>query len=495
MEIALIAPHSPARATLNDLRHLYDTADFASAAAAGWALLRNDPFDTTVLNLLAQAEHRRGNPAAGLVLLQRAVKAEPSNHVLWNDLGNLYYATGATAEAEGAYHHALVCDPRCAEAYSNLAVIYLKRCEYALARQALERALAIRPDYAEALYNLGNALAGLGKFQKALRRYEQAQALNPQHPGTHFNLGITRLVIGDLAGGWPEWEWRWRSTLAPFQRDFVQPAWTGERLDGRRLLLYAEQGIGDSLQFLRYVPMVAARGAEIVLEVQRPLLPLLLGYPGVTELITQGEALPQVDAQCSLMSLGRIFRTTLANIPPSRLDFQDLSSGGPRMAGPLQVGLVWAGNPTHVRDQDRSMPLETFAPLLMLDGVQWFSLQKGVAAEQLAVAPSAFAAIQNVAAGLEDYADTARALQGLDLIITVDTSVAHLAGAMGKPVWVLLPAVPDWRWLLKRRDSPWYPSARLFRQGEPGDWAGVIERAHQELAALLSDHHGIHFVP
>jgi Flp pilus assembly protein TadD len=471
------------RPTLIEIRRLYAAADFAAAAEAGWTLLRSDPYDAEVLNAVALIENARGNSRAGLVLLQRAVKAAPTNHALWNDLGNLYFTAGAMGEAEEAYRNALQFNNRCAEAYSNLAVICLKRCEHAEARALLERALAIRPQYSEALYNLGNALAGLGKFQKALRRYEQARDLNPQHPGTHFNLGITRLVMGDLDGGWPEWEWRWRSTLAPFKRDFAQPAWKGEELNGKRLLLYAEQGIGDTLQFLRYVSMVAVRGAQIVLEVQGSLLPLLQGYPQVAELVARGDELPDFDVQCSLMSLGAVFRTTLSTLPPAVLQFRALEEAPAREAPLLQAGFVWAGNPTHVRDAERSMPLEAFLPLLFVPGVQWFSLQKGNAAAQLTV-DERFASVINLAAAFQDYADTAKALQALDLVITVDTSVAHLAGAMGKAVWILLPAIPDWRWLLKRRDSPWYPTARLFRQQEPGDWAGVIASVQVELESV-----------
>ena len=469
---------------LDQLRSLFAAGDFDAAADAGWALLRDDPFDTAVLNLLALAEQNRGNPAAGVVLLQRAVKAEPASYALWNDLGNLYFTSGATDRAEEAYQRALARNPRCAEACSNLAVLYLKRHEYAAARTVLEQALALRPQYAEALYNLGNALAGMGRFQKALRRYEQAHALNPEHPGTHFNLGITRLVLGDLTGGWPGWEWRWRSTLAPFERRFKQPAWKGEPLQGRRLLLYAEQGIGDTLQFLRFVPMVAERDAKIILEVQKPLVPLLQGYPHVNALVSRGDELPGFDVQCSLMSLGSIFRTTLATIPAAQLAFPALPHADPGEAGPLRVGVVWAGNPTHVRDRDRSMPLGALAPLFEMPAISWFSLQKGIAAEMLAVAP--IEGVTDLAAGFADYADTAQALQQLDLVVSVDTSVAHLAGAMGKAVWILLPAVPDWRWLLKRRDSPWYPSAWLFRQAEPGDWAGVVETVRQELAKLAA---------
>ncbi len=473
--------------TLADVQRHYGVRSFSAAAEAGWQLLRADPQDATVLNLLALAEHRRGNHHAAVVLLERAVKARPKDHVLWNDLGNVYCAAGAMGNAEAAYRAALERNSQCAEAYNNLGVLSLKTHDFATARMDFDRALAISPDYPDALYNLGNALAAMGKFKKALQRYEQAATLRPEHPGTHFNLAITRLVLGDMAGGWPEWEWRWRSTLAPFERDFHKPAWTGAPLCGKRILLYAEQGIGDTLQFLRYVPMVAACGGKIVLEVQEPLVPLLKDHPDTVIVVARGAELPQFDTHCSLMSLAMIFRTTLATIPLPH-SFRGVGPGAELVVSCesshiRRVGMVWGGNPTHERDRDRSLPLSVLAPLLQVPGVKWFSLQKGESAAALAVTP-AFGGVRDLGAAFANFADTAEAVRSLDLIITADTSVAHLAGTMGKPVWILLPAVPDWRWLLRRHSSPWYPSARLFRQDKAGDWAGVVKIVAKELAVF-----------
>ena len=469
---------------LDDLRRLYCLGKYEAAAESGWQLLRMDPHDCRVLNLLALAEHRRGNHQAGVVLLQRAIRSDPDNYVFWNDLGNIFFQQGDREAAVAAYQKALQLNGECAEACSNLGALFYKEGDLPSARCLLEKALAIRPHYPDALYNLGNVLAASGKYQKAASRYEQAVRLRPEHGSSHFNLGITRLLLGDMQQGWPEWEWRWRSTQAAFQRHFSQPVWTGERLEGRRILLYAEQGIGDTLQFLRYVQLVAARGGQVILEVQAPLVTLLQHHPLVYAVVAHGEALPDFDVQCSLMSLGAIFKTTISTIPP--IDHYLHSPVRDSSGKPLHVGLVWAGNPSHERDRERSIPLETLSSFLAVDGIAWHSLQHGTAAVQLAElgSQSCFRNVRNLGSSFRTFAHTKQAIDGLDLVITIDTSVAHLAGSMGKPVWIMLPCHPDWRWLLKRHDSPWYPSARLFRQPLPGDWTPVVTAIKTELAKM-----------
>jgi Flp pilus assembly protein TadD len=479
----------------------YHAGCFGKAALLGWELVKQDPREPAWLKLLALAEHRQGNQAAAIVLLKRAIKAEPDGVAQWNDLGNVYSAVGENQLAEEAYRKALSFAPDCAEAYNNLGVLAGEREDYAEARRFYEKALTLRPRYAEAVYNLGIALAAMGKYQKAVHRYEQTLVLNPNHPRARFNLSLTRLLLGDLPGGWKEWESRWLTPqLAPALRKFPQPAWNGEALSGKRILLYAEQGLGDTLQFIRYVPMVAAKGASIVLEVQTPLLPLFRplldswtkGDNHAVEtgiILAAGDELPSFDTHCSLMSLPAIFNTTLSTIP-SVAGFLQCERTFVRDKAPgLRVGIVWAGSPTHKRDRTRSLPLAVLRPLLDLPDIQWVSLQKGPPSAQLRESgadDAAFLRIEDATAEFHDYADTAAAINGLDLVITVDTSVAHLAGAMGKPVWVLLPKqLPDWRWLLERKDSPWYKSARLFRQKTAGDWAGVVVTLREELRKLL----------
>ena len=480
---------SPDNPVIEDLRSLYRLGRYEAASVAGWQLLQRDPRDSSVLNLLALAEHRLGNHHAAVVLMRRSIQSDPENYIFWNDLGNIFFNQGDREAAIGAYQKALQLNQQCAESFSNLGALYYKDGEYAAGRNMLEQALAIRPRYPDALYNLGNVLAAMGKYQKAAARYEQAVRLRPEHGSSHFNLGITRLLLGDMKHGWPDWEWRWRSTQAAFQRHFAEPRWTGEMLGGRRILLYAEQGIGDTLQFLRYLDPVAARGGHIVLEVQEPLVTLLQHHPAVETVIAHGKSLPAFDLQCSLMSLGSIFKTTVSTIPPLDSFLKASNRGKTSTPGkPVQVGLVWAGNPAHERDQHRSMSLQALAPLLKVDGVQWHSLQHGSPANQLieaAIQSPTFAGISNLGSSFHSFADTAQAMHQLDLVITIDTSVAHLAGSIGKPVWIMLPCHPDWRWLLKRRDSPWYPSARLFRQPQPGDWTPVVDAIKSELETLV----------
>jgi len=296
------------------------------------------------------------------------------------------------------------------------------------------------------------------------------------------------LVSGDLRAGWPQCEYRWRIAGSVPTRVLPAPVWRGDApLEGKTILLHAEQGLGDTLQFLRYVPLVAARGAEICLEVQPSLLPLLAGYPGTASVLARGETLPPVDFHCPLLSLPLAFSTGLDSIPAP---VPYLHAPGDRVArwreltGPARgprVGLVWAGNPGHANDRNRSIPFTLFRPICApLAGVQFFNL-KIEASQADAVALAGTPGIVDHSAMVRDFADTAALVAQMDLVISVDTSVAHLAGALGKPVWLLLPFSPDWRWLLDRDDSPWYPSMRLIRQTRIGEWNAVLNRVRREL--------------
>jgi len=485
------------------MHRLYHAGQMREAAALGWELLRADPYDTVLLNLLALAEHQLGNHGAALVLLQRAIKAKPEVAAHWNDIGNVYIAVGDLDASENAYKKALACDPKCAEIYNNLGVLAGDRKQFEQAREWYEKALALRPHYPDVLCNMGIIFAHMGKYQKAVRRYEQSLKLQPDLHKAHFNLALVRLVLGDLAGGWKEWDSRWKNPqLAPSYRDWGLPAWKGEPLEGRPILLYAEQGLGDTLQFVRYVPLVAARGGTVVLEVQKALVPLIapmmpewaahrpgrFAGSGEAVVMAQHDPLPPFATHCALMSLPIVFGTTLNSIPHAEGYLRAPVGGGRPADDRLRVGLVWAGSPTHKLDYERSIALEKLRPLLEVEGVRWVSLQKGPAVatlKALAATDQVFGLVEDAASAFENYADTAEAVHGLDLVITVDTSVAHLAGAMGKRVWILLQhTLSDWRWLLKRKDSPWYKSARLFRQPAQGDWGSVVEAVRSELLEL-----------
>ena len=270
------------------------------------------------------------------------------------------------------------------------------------------------------------------------------------------------------------------------QPEFAQPPWDGSELNGKTVLLHAEQGLGDSIQFVRYVPMVRDRGGKVVLQCQPALSRLFTGLPGIDRVIKNGDPIPRFDAHCPLLSLPRAFGTTLDSIPASvpyltadpaaALDWAKRLADRPGK----KVGIVWAGRAGYVGDRTRSLSLTTLAPLACASGITWYSLQKGYAAAQISDAPQGMELIDRTAE-LNDFADTAALIANLDLVISVDTAVAHLAGAMGKSVWTLLPYAPDWRWLLNRDDSPWYPTMRLFRQQRPGDWGEVIQRIAESL--------------
>ena len=309
--------------------------------------------------------------------------------------------------------------------------------------------------------------------------------LKPDDADAHLNLAYSWFFRGDFQAAWPEYEWRWKRR--GFSRPaFGQPLWDGSNLNGQTILLFAEQGLGDTLQFIRYVPFVRRLGARVLVQCQGPLLRLLATCWGINRLVREGDSLPPFDVQIPLLSLPRIFRSTLATIPaniPYLCADPDSSVHWRSQLSSLKgfkVGIAWQGNPEHQRDRRRSVGLLTFEPLARVPGVRLVSLQKGPGSEQLRDIEDRLSVL-DVADRLGDFADTAALLSNLDLVITVDTAVAHLAGALGIPVWVVLPLDPDWRWLLDRQDSPWYPSMRLFRQTAWGDWTGVFERVTEAL--------------
>jgi hypothetical protein len=360
-----------------------------------------------------------------------------------------------------------------------------------------ERAHGLRPSDATARHCLSLGHVALGaassareEWAAAIASYRTAIAVEPDHAAAHFSLAIELLRQGAFDEGWREYEWRWRwGGFGDRPRGFAAPQWTGDALRGARVLLHAEQGLGDAIQFLRYVPRVAEQGGRVVLEVPRPLVRLAAALPGVDQVVARGDALPSVDRQCPLMSLPLAFGTTTETIPSTGpyLDAGTAAGGGTPGGAvgtrAVRVGLVWAGSPAHQRDERRSMPLSWFAPMMADPRFTWYSLQKGPHATDLHVCPEGVRLV-DLGSRIGDFADSAACAAGLDLIISVDTSVAHLAGALGKPVWILVPKPSDWRWMTGRSDSPWYPTARLFRQHEPGDWAPVLEDVRRALADL-----------
>jgi len=433
---------------------------------------------------LARILLQTGNLQAAAELYQRALALDPKRYEIYNDLGVVLTNLGNFGAALEAFRRSLRLNPRSAKTIASLGHLFESKGDLISAADAYRDAIKLDPQLVPAYADLGFVLFGLSEVAEAAETFERLRALQPGSAEATANLGLIHLLQGDLAAGWPEYEARWKVGISD-DRTFLQRRWKGEPLAGERILLHAEQGFGDTLQFLRYVPMVATRGGEVVLEVQPPLRRLLAGTSGASQVISRGEALPEFTWQCPLPSLPLAFGTEMttipANVPYVFADAALAAAWRERLqGGTRRIGLVWSGNPTMDRNRLRSVPLELLAPLVNVQGTTFYSLQAGPGSEQVKqLSPDS--RLTDLAPELKDFADTAAITANLDLVISVDTSVAHLAGAMGKPVWIMLNKGCDWRWFLDREDSPWYPTARLFRQTTLGGWQDVVNRVEHQL--------------
>jgi tetratricopeptide (TPR) repeat protein len=508
--------------TLGDL--LQRQSRFQEALLTYDHALKLDPGHAAAAEKAARILQRLERFDEAAVLYHRWAAIEPNGYDAHNDLGRVLLTLRRHEEAAAAFARASELRPDAPAAFNNLGIALTDLKRFTEAVAALDRAIALAPQLAETHNNKANALKALNRFDEALAHYDHAialkldyveahanrgtcldelarpdealasyfsaLALQPDHGAAHWNLSVNRLRAGDFETGWREAEWAWRSpSLRLEHRSFVQPLWFGaEEIAGKVVLLHNEQGLGDAIQFCRYIPWLAARGARVVLEIASPLHQLLSAMPAVAQCISRGEALPDFDFHCPISSLPRAFDTTLDTIPAAT-PYLSVPDGARDWNGWLgesrlpRIGLVWSGNPKHVNDHNRSIALQALPPLLELDA-QFVSLQKGPRAED-----QAWLAERNIldaAPGLESFADTASLVAQLDLVISVDTSVAHLAGALGKPVWVLLPHVADWRWLTGRTDSPWYPTARLFRQRADRAWSPVVIELREALERFIA---------
>jgi tetratricopeptide (TPR) repeat protein len=438
---------------------------------------------------LAVALRAQGQIDQAIAAYRNALSFKPEFADAHNDLGSALRETGSLDEAIASLREGIRLQPDLHKAHNNLANALHEKGRLDEAIAALRQALQIKPDIAELHNNLGNILRDDGLLDDAVAALRQSIRLKPDFAEAHYNLGIALLLKGDLPEGWSKYEWRWRcKNVAAPRSGSHQPRWDGADLTGRTILLQADAGFGDTIQFIRYVPLVAARGGKVVLECPPQLHRLLQALPGLERLISANQPLPQFDVHCPLTSLPLAFGTKLETIPaqiPYLNANDDLSRRWAKLLADsdgLKVGIVWAGNPRHSNDRNRSLSLSLLAPLARNPGITFYSLRKGGPPGQISAPPSGIKLI-DYTAELTDFADTAALIANLDLIIAADTAVAHLAAALGKPVWVLLPYAPDWRWQLEREDSPWYPTMRLFRQKTWGDWPEVIERAAQTLDA------------
>jgi tetratricopeptide (TPR) repeat protein len=461
---------------------------FDNAIAAYNQAIRLKPDFAEAHSDLGNVLQNSGRLDEAVAAYHNAISFKPDFAAAHSNLGNVLKDLGRLDEATASYNKAIRLQPNFAEAHANLghALQDLGRLDEAVA--AYHKAISFKPDFAEAHSGLGNALKNLGRLDDAIAAHNTAIGHQPDYAQGHINLGIGLLLSGDITNGWAEYEWRWRKAENEAALlGFSKPQWQGEEVNGQTILLHAEQGLGDTIQFCRYATLIAARGARVLLQAPRSLLTALSGLEGVDRVIAAGEPLPPFDIHCPLMSLPHIFGTGLATIPApfsyipineaKRRNWQQRLSP---TAG-RRIGIVWAGNPQHGNDRNRSLPFAALAPLWNIPGIRWYSLQVGERRADLDATPPGV--IEDLSPSLDDFAQTAAAISQLDLVLTVDTSVAHLAGAIGHPTWVMLPFVPDWRWLMGRQDSPWYPSVRLFRQVQYGAWGSVIHSVEAALAA------------
>jgi len=448
----------------------------------------------SLLNL-GVALQTQGQCEAAADCLEDVIQRAPTSAVAYNNLGMVRHEQGQFEVALQHYRQALQLRPDYAKAHSNLGALLHAQGWLTDAVAHLQHALRLQPDFIEAHNNLGLALQAQGHVEAAIAVFERALQYKPDCVHAHWNRAVAWLLSGNFQQGWREYEWRWRRPDSP-PPAFPQPRWDGTPFPQQTLLVYAEQGLGDTLQFVRYLPRVAARGQHVVLACQPALMRLLRTCPGGQTLVLKDRpemACQPFDLYIPLLSLPGIFETTPATIPADvpyiaaepALVQQWRTRLGAEQA--FRVGLVWAGNPLHKNDRNRSCPLATLAPLAHLPHLALFSLQTGTAAGQIDQPPPGMI-LHDVGRTLGDFADTAAVIAHLDLVITVDTAVAHLAGAMGKPVWTLLPFAPDWRWRQHSAHTPWYPTMRLFRQPAPGAWEAVCQSVVDALTTLLEHH-------
>lgn len=450
------------------------------------------PDNMVALRLLGQSLHEGGHAREAVEIYRKAVAFDPSDVVTVSNLGACLCGINEFAAAIAACEQALALKPDHAPAFTNLGIIHEKQGDADAAVAAHRRAIAADPDYAKGHANLAVALRNKGDIDGALAASYRAVALAPDNALARYNHAHYLLMCGDLVNGFQEHQWgRKCKALSEGMPSFDAPEWEGQPFAGRTLLLFADYGIGDVLQFVRYMPMVVARGGAVVLQVQPAIAALLRNLEGVT-VVARGEALPPFDMQLAMMDLPRIFGTTLETIPTAipylHAEPAKVAKWRSTLAvSPLfKVGVVWAGNPRHKGDAQRSLPAQAVLQNLITPGVQLFSLQKETRPEDAQVLARLGNKVIDLAPVLNDFTDTAAAIATLDLVISVDTSVAHLAGGLGRPVWVLLPYALDWRWLRDREDTAWYPQMRLFRQPKPQQWDGVLTRTAAELARVAA---------
>ena len=450
--------------------------------------VRLNPNYAMAFSNLGYALQQSGKLEEAITCQKRAVELNPDCAESRNILGTALMEQGELDNAVSSYQKALLLEPEYTEAHNNLGTALMKQDKFDAAIISYKKSIELKPESAEAYNNLGTVLKASGNPEEAITHYEQAIELKPDYAQAHINLAFALLLTENFKRGLEEYEWRPRLKECASDTDKVS-MWDGSPINGKSILVYTEQGVGDSIQFVRYLPMIKAQGGKVIFECQKSLLRLLENYPGIDRIIEKSSnTVPEVqlDFHIPLLSLPGIFGTNPDSIPQvsSYISPDPLLTSQWRTKfehdNNLKIGIVWAGNPEHINDRNRSCTLNDFVHLTSIQGLTLYSLQQELTSSKTNNEPEDFN-IVNLGNELNDFADTASVIDNLDLVITVDTAVAHLAGAIGKPVWTLLSFVPDWRWMLNREDSPWYPSMRLFRQAELNDWAGVFNQVKKAL--------------
>jgi tetratricopeptide (TPR) repeat protein len=467
---------------------LMEQGQMADAVACFRQALRINPNYANAHYNLGNILKDQGRSAEAIDCYREALRVNPDHVDAHNNLGNTLFEHGQLDEAAQCYRQVLRLNPQHANVHNNLGVVLREQGQLAEAALCFRQAMSTDNRNVDAHINLAVIFDRLGQRDEAMDQYEQALRINPRHAITLWNRSLLRLQKGDFEAGWADYEYRWAQPKKR-ARSFDKPRWDGSPLEGRTILVHAEQGLGDTIQFARYLPLVQKRGGKILYECPPALQVLFDNFPGVEQLVPAGAPLPPFDVQVPLLSLPFVFGTTLATIPTN---IPDLRTDPGRLAfwrnelkplGGFKVGIVWQGNPNNPGDVRRSLPLARFEALGQVQGIKLLSLQVGAGTEQLAAAPFPVTDL-GTRFNADSLDDLAAVLMNVDLVVTVETAAAHLAGALERPVWNLLAYNPCWRWLLDRLDTPWYPTMRLFRQSRLGEWGDVFEEVTAALHGL-----------
>ncbi len=468
----------------------YEMKEYDHSIACYRKAIEINPSLPEAFNNLGLIFQEKGNLDEALSFYEKAIQIDQNFAMAYFNMGMVFQLQKKLDESIINYKKAIKLNPEIVHAYFNLGNIFYEKGLMDEALINYQEALQRDPNFTDVLMNIGIILHEKQHLQEAISAFRKILKLKPYDAEAHWNLSNSLLLSGDFENGWREYEWRLK--VKEFeQRDFPKPLWEGSDISQKTILIYTEQGLGDAIQFVRYVALVARRAGKVILECQKELKPIFKNVKGIHQVISRGEELPEFDVHCPLLSLPYIFCTTLETIPSEipyifvdSLIFQKWHEKMKIDDSQLKVGLVWSGNPRHKKHYYRDFPLTTYAPFTDFKGITFYTLQKGEAGKESKNVPIGLKLI-DYTEEIHDFSDTAAIIENLDLVISVDTAVAHLAGALGKPVWTLLPFAPDWRWMLNRQDSPWYPTMRLFRQPAPGDWKTVIEKVAGELNSIL----------